>query len=219
MSEDPRLERLVRRIEGPLDPAPTRAAEDRVWRRLREGRPVRGRGWVPALGVIALALVLLVGGAYLQSYRVDVASGGLPILYREQIARVELDGSARGTLTLQQGHFSDAAPQKLVVVALVDVQVPAQALPASFEVRYREAGSAVSGTLARYAGVDQSRTATGEARYTVTAPLPPVARGDVRIFDVWIHVETSAGPVESPTVSVEVRGAAEGQRARLISVR
>jgi hypothetical protein len=41
----------------------------------------------------------------------------------------------------------------------------------------------------------------------------------VRIFDVWIHVETSAGPVESPTVSVEVRGAAEGQRARLISVR
>jgi hypothetical protein len=231
VSEDPRLDRLIRRIEGPLEPAATRAAEDRVWRRLREGRPTRGRSWAPALAVIAFAIVVLVGGAYLQSYRIDVASGGPPILYREEIAKVEFDQTAfgspiasggriaRGSLTIEQGHFSESAPQRLVVVALVDVRVPADRLPATFEVRYREAGSAVSGTLARYAGADQARPATGGARYTVTAPLPPVDRGDLRTFDVWVHVETAVGVAESQVVTVELRGAPEGQRGRLISVR
>ena len=41
MNDDPRVDRLMRRLAGPLDPAATRGAEDRVWRRLREGHPLR----------------------------------------------------------------------------------------------------------------------------------------------------------------------------------
>ena len=228
MSEDPRLDRVLRRIEGQLDPTSTRAAEDRVWRRMREGRPVRGRSWLPAFAVIALALVLLIGGAYVQSYRLEVASGGMPILYQEQVAKTQvfarIGDAARAdlvsaTLEVRQGHYSAAAPRLLRVVAIDDVHIGEAALPATVEIRYREQGSAVSGVLARTADLSEARRATGEVRHNVIAPFPPVPRGEVHIFEVWLHIETAAGVVESSRLAIEVRGAAEGERARLIATR
>ncbi|HUQ41097.1 MAG TPA: hypothetical protein VM052_01215 [Candidatus Limnocylindrales bacterium] len=221
MSDDPRLDRVVRRIEGPLDPTATRAAEDRVWRRLQEGHPVRGRSLVPAFAVMAAAVVLLVAGAYLQSYRIEVASGGLPVLYQEHVASTEIGAADRvravlstGTLEIRQGHFSSTTPQQLRVVAIDDVRIGDAALPATVEIRYREQGSAVSGVLARTADLNEARRGTAEVRHSVIAPLPPVARGDIHIFEVWLHIETKNGIVESPKLTVEVRGAAEGERAR-----
>ena len=82
MSDDQRVDRLMRRLAGPLDPAATRGAEDRVWRRLREGHPLPGRSWLPALAIVVVAALVLAGGAYLQSYRFEVASG-----HREPITR------------------------------------------------------------------------------------------------------------------------------------
>lgn len=225
VSEDPRVDRLLRRIEGPVDRASTHAAEERVWRRLREGYPVRGRNWMPAVLVVALALALLVGGAYLQSYRLEVASGGGLVLYQERIANAQIAQRSgvtqvvTGTLEIRQGHYNATRPDLLRVVAIDDVRVSSGALPATIEIRYREQGSAVSGTLARTAGLDEVRRATGDARHNVIAPLPPVERGEVRRFEVWVHVDTAVGPVESGHLLVEVRGAAEGERARAIDSR
>lgn len=228
MSDDPRIDRVLRRIEGPLDRTSTRAAEDRVWRRMREERPVRGRSWLPAFAVIGLALVLLAGGAYLQSYRLEVASGGLPILYQEQVAKTQVfaktgDGLrpdlVSATLEVRQGHYSATTPQLLRVVAIDDVRIGAAALPASVEIRYREQGSAVSGVLARTADLSEARRATNEARHNVTAPFPPVPRGEIHVFEVWLHVEIATGIVESSPLTIEVRGAPEGERARLMSSR
>jgi hypothetical protein len=228
VSDDPRVDRLLLRIEGPLDPAATRAAEDRVWRRLREGRPVRGRGWVPTFAVIALALALLVGGGYLGSYRIEVASGGVPILYQEEVAKTQViartgDAAsadlANATLEIRQGHYSPTTPHLLRVVAIDDVRIGQAALPATVEIRYREQGSVVSGVLARTVDLTEARRATGEVRHSVIAPLPPVARGEVRVFEVWLHIEIATGVVESPTLAIEVRGAAEGERARRVAAR
>lgn len=228
MSDDPRLDRLLRRIEGPLDPAPTRAAEDRVWRRLREGRPVRGRSLLPAFGVVALALLMLVGGAYLQSYRIEVGSGGLPILYQEKVAETGVSGKTgdassadllSATLEVRQGHFSASTPGRLRVVAIDDIRIAEALLPATVEIRYREQGSVVSGVLARTADLNEVRRATSSVRHNVIAPFPPVARGDVRVFEVWLHIDTATGVVESPVLTIEVRGAPEGERARLIASR
>jgi hypothetical protein len=223
VNDDLRVDRLLRRIEGPLDRAATRAAEDRVWRRLREGRPLRGRSWTPAFIAVAVALAVLIGGAYLQSYRFEVASGGIPVLYQEKVASAQI--SARngttsivtGTLEIRQGHYSATRPELLRVVAIDDVRMTADALPATIEIRYREVGSVITGNLARTADITEVRRATGDARHNVVAPLPPVERGDVRRFEVWIHVDTAAGPAESDHVVVEVRGAAEGERARAIA--
>ena len=223
VNDDLRVDRLLRRIEGPLDRAATRAAEDRVWRRLREGRPLRGRSWTPAFIAVAVALAVLIGGAYLQSYRFEVASGGITVLYQEKVASAQI--SARngttsivtGTLEIRQGHYSATRPELLRVVAIDDVRMSADALPATIEIRYREVGSVITGNLARTADITEVRRATGDARHNVVAPLPPVERGDVRRFEVWIHVDTAAGPAESDHVVVEVRGAAEGERARSIA--
>jgi hypothetical protein len=228
VNDDPRLDRVLRRIEGPLEPAATRAAEDRVWRRMREGRPTRGRSWIPAFGAIALALLLLIGGAYLESYRIEVASGGIPLLYQERVAKTQVfakTGDAvradlvEATLEIRQGHYSATDPRLFRVVAVDDVRIAEAALPATIEIRYRETGSMVSGVLARTADLSEARRATAGVRHNVTAPLPPVSRGEVRQFDVWLHIETSVGVVESQIITVEVRGAAEGERARLIATR
>ena len=95
----------------------------------------------------------------------------------------------------------------------------AAALPATIEVRYREQGSAVSGVLARTADISETRRGTGDARHDVTAPLPPVARGEVRLFEVWLHLDTAAGSFDSQMLVVEVRGAAEGERGRVLATR
>jgi hypothetical protein len=225
VKEDPRVERLIRRIEGPLDHGATLAAEERVWRRLREGHPVRGRNWLPGLAAVALALLLIIGGAYLQSYRFEVASGGIPILYQEKVASAQISARSgvtqivTGTLEIRQGHFGGARPDLLRVVAIDDVRMFAGALPATIEVRFREQGSAVSGTLARTADINELRRATGDARHNVIAPFPPVDRGEVRRFEVWLHVDTAAGPFESEHLAIEVRGEAEGERARFIAPR
>lgn len=226
MNEDPRTARLLRRIEGQLDSTATRAAEDRVWRRIREGHQLPSASWLPAFAVIALAALLLAGGAYVQSYRFEVASGGMPILYQERVAQtsVNVDTGPDGgttptrvvsaTLEIRQGHFGGARPDLLRVVAIDDVRLTAEAVPATVEIRYREVGSVVSGILARTADISETRRATGDARHNVVAPLPPVERGDVRNFEVWLHIDTAHGPIESPVLTVEVRGAAEGARAR-----
>jgi hypothetical protein len=225
VSEDPRVDRLLRRVEGTLDRATTHAAEERVWRRLREGHSVRGRNWTPAFVVFALALLLLVGGAYLGSYRLEVASGVGLVLYQEKVASTQIAQRSgvtqivTGTLDIRQGHYNPTRPDLLRVVAIDDVRMSAGALPATIEIRYREQGSAVSGTLARTTGIEEVRRATGDARHNVIAPLPPVERGEVRRFEVWVHVDSAAGPVESGHLLVEVRGAAEGERARAIDAR
>lgn len=228
MNEDPRVERLLRRVEGPLDATATRAAEDRVWRRLREGHSLPGRSWLPALAVIVLAALLVAGGAYSQSYRIEVASGGGLILYQEHVASTHYfaqTGAAThpdvydATLDIRQGHFSATRPDLLRVVAVDDVHLFEAALPATVEIRYREQGSGVTGTLARTADITETRRATGEARHNVIAPLPPVPRGEVHVFELWLHIDAAGKASDSPVLVIEVRGAAEGERARLLATR
>lgn len=222
MNEDPRADRLVRRLEGPLDGASTRAAEERVWRSVKQAASTRrtGSGLLPAFAAIAGAVLLLFAGLWLGSYRLDVASGRLPILYREEVAHVDVPTrlGVSGTLDIAQGHFSASTPTQLSVVAIADVRLGTDALPATVEIRYRDLAAATAGVLARTADVSDTRRATGEYRYDVTAPFPPLERGAVRRYEVWIHVETPEGLVESPIVTVEVTGAAEGQRARVLEI-
>lgn len=222
VKEDPRVERLVRRLEDPLDAASTRAAEERVWRRLE--RPQRARrsfGWVPALGAVGLAIALVVGGLWLDSYRLDVASGGLPILYREQVAHANVPTAkgVSGTFDVAQGHFSAVSPERITVVAIAHLRLGEDALPATAEIRYRDVAAPEVDVLARSAQFTEVRRGTADARYDVAAPFPPLQPGQSATYDVWVHVDTATGAVESAVFRVEVRGGVEGQRARLIAAR
>lgn len=222
MNDDAREERLMRRLSGPLDAASTRVAEERVWRRLAAGeREPRHAGRLPAFAVVAAAIAILLGGAWLGSYRLDVASGGLPVLYREQVAHVDIAAAngVSGSLDVAQGHFSETAPGLLRVVAVADVRLTDAAMPATLEIRYRDFATGATGVLARTADLSGTRRATGEYRYDVTAPFPPVPAGETHAFDVWIHVDTPGGAIESPVIAVEVRTEREGQRARLTGTR
>lgn len=222
VKEDPHVERLVRRLEGPLDPASTRAAEERVWRRLRQpGRETRRFGWIPALGAVALAIALVVGGLWLDSYRLDVASGGLPILYREQVAHADVPttNGVSGTFDVAQGHFSASSPGRITVVAIAHLRFAEGALPATAEIRYRDVAAPDVDVLARSAQFTEVRRGTADARYDVAAPFPPLQPGQSATYEVWVHVDTATGALESTVFRVEVRGGGEGQRARLIAAR
>lgn len=216
--EDGRAEALARRLAGPLDTASTARARERVWAALHAPRPRPRRAWLAALAVGAAAVALLVGGGWLGTYRLEAGSGGIPILYRERVGATTIDTEAvHGSLSIEQLHLRDAST--LRVVARVDLVVAADAVPATVDVRYRPAGSLVAGGLAHEPAVSDVRRELGGARYTVAAPFPPLARGDVRTYEVWVSVDTPKGRAESGVLTVEIHGAPEGQRARLVAPR
>src|SRR5439155_391180 len=63
---------------------------------------------------------------------VDVASGGLPVLYREEVARTEIAAAAiEATLVIEQKHIEGDA--RLRVVGITDVRLGADRLPAIIE--------------------------------------------------------------------------------------
>jgi hypothetical protein len=164
------------------------------------------------VAAIGLAVAVLIGGAWLQSYRVEVGHPGTepgsygPFLYREEVARAEI---ANGTLVVRQRHIDEPRRQRLSVV--VEARVAIDDRPATMELRYREAGSTVAGVLVTKRGDD--------GRLEAVAPLPAHDLGDVRTYDVWLHLELSQAFLDSATLTIEVAERPEGQRARLLASR
>ena len=212
---DPRLAAIDRGLERPLTSAS--AAEERVWASLRSKhehtRPTRG----PLLGAMlafAAAAALFVAIGWTQGVRVEVASGGLPTLYRLEAGSVELDApGARGTLTIGERYLRD--PNRLSAVADANVRLQQRALPAEVEIRFLEEGKSAHGVLARTSQITDA-PANGTV-ITHEAPMPPLARGERRTYRVWLHVRAAGQEFDSARLVVEVSGAAEGQRARAIA--
>ena len=211
---DPRLTAIDRELARPL--TSTRAAEERVWASLRSTpvSPRATRG--PLLGTIlafaaAAALFVVIGWA--QGVRVEVASGGLPTLYRLEAGRVELDApGARGTMTIGERYLRD--PDRLSAVADASVRLQQSALPAEVEIRFIEEGQSAHGVLARTSQITDA-PANGTV-ITHEAPFPPLARGERRIYRVWLHVRASGQEHDTARLVVEVSGSAEGQRVRYV---
>jgi hypothetical protein len=217
--DDVRADALARQLGAPLDPRRTADARERVWSHVTATRqPRRRSGAVPALAAIGLAALILVAGGWLQTYRIEVGHPGTkaddfgPFLYREEIARVDFAGEANGTLVVKQRHIDEPRRGRLSVV--VEAAADFVATPAALELRYREAGSAVTQVLIRKA------TDGNDTALEAVAPLPEHELGDVRTYDVWLHIEGAAGaPKDVGFITIEVAERPEGQRARLIGVR
>lgn len=222
---DAELEALTaKRLGGELaDARRVAAARERVWSRIwpqlgtRARSRIGGLGW--SAGAVATLVVVLLAVAWQQSYRVEVTQGHLPVLYREEIGRVEIGrvelsgGAVEATLVIQQRHIDGSAG--LRTVAQIDVRVEEASLPATVEVRERDKGSQVTAVIGQSRGLSEVRSATRVARTDYTAPLPLVAEGETRTFEVWIWIETPSGVTETEKLTVEVAGRPEGERARL----
>jgi hypothetical protein len=215
--DDPRVDGLMRRLAAPLDAATTAAARERVWSRLAARRaPARGPGVLPGMAAVALAIAILVGGAWLQSYRVEVGHPGSgpsdfgPFIYREEVARSELTGPATGAIVVRQRHIDEPRRQRLS--AVVEAEVHFAAGEATLEIRYREAGGATQVLVTKRADA----TDTG---LEAVAPLPQREPGDVRTYEVWLHVDRAGDTSESAVLAIEVSERPEGQRARLVAPR
>lgn len=209
---DPRLAAIDHELDRPL--ASARAAEDRVWATLREQpQPARGPLFGTAMAIAAVvALFVAIGWA--QGVRVDVASGGLPTLYRLEAGRVDLDApGARGSLAIGERHLRD--PRLLAAVADASVRIQRTAMPAEVEVRFLEEGQTAHGVLARTARITDA--GPDGAVIAHEAPFPPLERGERRTYRVWLHVTLATGEHSSPRLVVEVTGAAEGQRVRYVA--
>jgi hypothetical protein len=215
--DDPRADLLVRHLAVPLDG--TAAARERMWSRLvARRRPTRRSGVLPAFAAVAVALLILIAGAWLQSYRIEVGHPGTnpdnygPFIYRREIVRVPLSGGADGALVVNQRHIDELRRGRLSVVLEASVMVAST--PAAIELRYRESGSAITQVLVR------KTTDGGDRALDAVVPMPERDRGDVRSYDVWLHLESAAAPpTESAVVTIEVTERPEGQRARLVGVR
>ena len=211
---DPRLAAIDRELARPLTSA--RAAEERVWASLRSTRVSTRATRGPVFGTMlafAAAAALFVAIGWAQGVRVEVASGGLPTLYRLEAGRVELDApGARGTLSIGERFLRD--PNRLSAVADASVRLQQSALPAEVEIRFLEEGQSAHGVLARTSQITDARP--DGAAVAHEAPFPPLARGERRTYRVWLHVTLASGEHSSQRLAVEVIGAAEGQRVRYL---
>ena len=218
--------RLHDRLTGAIaDRGELRRAERRVWSRIEAAprapasRPRPGlAGFGVALAVLVLAVI---GAGWLRSYRLEVAGDRLPVLYREEVVALDFAAPdakgaaapvARGSFAVLQKHIEGR--NGLAAVVLADVHLAPDALPASIEVRFRDAGDRSYGILVRTEGLTEPRRATGETRMTYEAPLPPTDRGATRTYEIWVHLDLRSGAYDSGAVAVQVTGAPEGERAR-----
>ena len=208
-----REERLASRLGTPL--RSERAAAERNWRAISVAIAAparRGAGTLRAIvTTVALAAIVLAALGWWQSARVDVASGGLPVLYREEVARTEIAAAAiEATLVIEQKHIEGDA--RLRVVGITDVRLGADRLPAIIELRFQRPQDDTYGVLA-HSEVSDPRRATGTTRTLYEAPFPPLAAREQATYRVWLHLETSVGSVDSPAVVIQVTDRPEGQRA------
>ena len=117
-----------------------RTAAERNWRALSAAIAVPGRRGAGMLRAVvttaALATVVLAAIAWWQGARVEVANGGLPVLYREEVARTAVTAAAiEATLVIAQKHVEGDA--RLRVVGITDVRLGAGRLPAIIELRFQ----------------------------------------------------------------------------------
>lgn len=214
-SSDPRLAAIDRELARPL--ASARAAEERVWTSMRSKHEDSRATRASALGTLlafAAAATLFVAIVGAQGVRVEVASGGFPTLYRLEAGRVELDApGARGTLTIGERYLRD--PNRLSAVADASVRLQQSALPAEVEIRFLGAGETAHGVLARTFQITDAPP--DGAVITHEAPFPPLARGERHTYRVWLHVRSAGREHDTARLVVEVSGAAEGQRVRVIA--
>ena len=192
-----------------------RTAAERNWRALSAAIAVPGRGGAGMLRAVAttaaLAAVVFAALGWWQGARVDVASGGLPVLYREEVARTEVAAAAiEATLVIAQKHVEGDA--RLRVVGITDVRLGAGRLPAIIELRFQRPADDTYGVLA-HSEVSDPRRATGTTRTLYEAPFPPLGPRERATYRVWLHLDTSAGPIDSPALVIQVTDRPEGQRA------
>lgn len=217
---DQDLETLVRsRLRGDAaDPRRIAAARERVWsqlqRRVRRHPSPLGRIATAALALAAVVVVALALG-WAQHYRLEVAAGPLPVLYREEVGRADLRNDlVNAEMALQLRHLEGAAG--LRAGALIDVRISSDGLPATVEIRARTRGTIVAEVIGRTAQLQEVRRATDVTRTSFFAPLPPTERGETNTYEVWLFLETSRGVFESDKLVVEVAGRPEGERARIL---
>lgn len=195
---------------------PARDAQPRVWAAVRGGpRQARWGGLQAGLAAVAAAVVLVLAIGSLGSIRVGVAGDGLPVLYREDIARVATGDAGDGTLAVIVKR-PESAPRDLRAFAVLQLQVAATDLPGIVEIRFQERGADAHGVLGRIRLGPEDR-ASGRAQLTLDAPFPPLGRGERRVYRVWVSVEGPRGERRSPELAIEVSGEAGGQRARQVA--
>ena len=210
-----RDERLASRLGSALPSE--RAAAERNWRALSAAiaTPPRSRlaGVRAGLSAAALIVAVIAGLGWWQGGRVDVASGGLPVLYREEVARVSIAAAGiDATLAITQKHIDGDA--RLRVVGVTDLRLATDRLPATIELRFQAPGDDSYGVLA-HSDVSDPRRGTGSSRTLYEAPFPPLGIRERATYRVWLHLETASGVIESNPLVIEVTDRPEGQRARL----
>ena len=85
-------------------------------------------------------------------------------------------------------------------------------LPAVIELRFQRPEDDTYGVLA-HSEVSDPRRATGTTRTLYEAPFPPLGPRERATYRVWLHLDTSAGPIDSPALVIQVTDRPEGQRA------
>lgn len=194
-------------------PVASGSSEARVRAALRAGqRPSARDGLRAGLAAMTTAVVLVVAAGWLASYRVGVAGDGLPVLYREDVARTAAGDAGDGTLAVVVKRHA-AASGELRAFATLQLQVAAADLPGVAEIRFLEDAATAHGVLGRIRLEPEDR-ASGRAQLTMDAPFPPVARGDRKQYRIWVSVDGPRGERRSPELAIEVSGEAGGQRAR-----
>ena len=210
-----REERLAARLGTTL--SSERAAMDRNWRSLSTAIVAPPRSRFGALRVVlsvaALVVLVVVGLGWWDGERLDVASGAIPVLYREEVGRTSIAAAGiDASLAIAQKHIEGDA--KLRVVGVTDVRLGADRLPATIELRFQATGDDSYGVLA-HSEVSDPRRATGSTRTLYEAPFPPLARNERATYRVWLHLETASGVIDSNELRIDVTERPEGQRASL----
>lgn len=190
-------------------PRPTELERARRYSLARIRSAANRRSWLAGLprglSVVTAALLLVV--AAIAWPRTPAANPSVP--EREVVATRSSELSwGTVTLTVEQGSAAARPGDNVGVLSRAEIRFRAPATGGSVEIRAREPGDA-------YGILATSRSIAGATLLRLEGPLPALDRGQVRTYELWVHLELNGTPTDTQPIVLQVEGVAGGTRARL----
>lgn len=179
---------------------------ERIWVGIAARRRARRPTWPRVVGQLALAAVVLLV-AVLAGVFVVQSRSAAPVPAREIIAtRTSAVPGGTATLSVIQGSTVARAGWRVGVgvEATLDFQA---ATAGSAEVRFRPRGDPAYGILG--AAPDLA----GVTRATFGGAVPRPSGSQPVTYEIWLHLETGGGTIDTDALLVQVTATRDGERA------
>lgn len=179
---------------------------EQIWAAIMSRQAVTPRR-SPALGGVTFVVVVLLAAAVAAFVLVERTLVAAPPPGREVIATAAfaLPGGGTGSLTIEHGSALARPGQQTGVGARAEIRLPQPATRGSAEIRFKRDGDVSYGILG------SAPDLSGASRLSFGGAFPRPAGTDPVTYEVWLHLETDVGSIDSTPIVVGVRPTRRGE--------